>query len=111
MIDVALSFLGYIVLLVIGTAMAVFGLLQATHPAFQRWWYGTKWSNPKGKPLADANSDEYKNVVANMRMAGARGAGAGALAMMFSLEKLGGDILLSIAAVLYLTGVGTLRDF
>jgi hypothetical protein len=77
--------LGYVALLLLGTAMFVFGLLQATHAPFQRWWYGTEWSNPKHEALAGINSDEYKVVVANMRMAGARAAGCGFLLAMLAL--------------------------
>jgi hypothetical protein len=84
-----MMYVGYGALLLLGLAMFVFGLLQAAHAPFQRWWYSTEWSNPEHKALADENSDEYKIVVANMRMAGSRGAGVGALIVLTALSALG----------------------
>ena len=71
-------YVGYVALLLLGIAIFVLGLLQTAHAPFQRWWYGTEWSNPERKPLADVNSDEYKIVAANMKIAGAKFAGVAA---------------------------------
>lgn len=79
----------YITLLGIGSLMTVFGLLQAAHPPFQKWWYKTRWYNPDPKKIADMNSEEYKTAVFHMKMAGGRAALVGALLVLLSLSQLG----------------------
>jgi hypothetical protein len=102
----------HIGLFLLGTAMAVFGLLHAAHEPFQRWWYGTEWCNPGKKRPVDVSSDEYKIAIANMKIAGSKFAGTGGLLMIYSLSILGGERLLLIAGILFVCGllfVGVMR--
>jgi hypothetical protein len=79
----------YVALLGIGSAMAVFGFLQAAHPPFQKWWYKTRWYNPDPKKIKEVNSVEYKTAVFHMKVAGGKAALVGALLVLFSLSQLG----------------------
>jgi hypothetical protein len=78
----------YALLLLFGSFMFIFGLLKAAHPPFQKWWYNTEWYNPK-KKSSDVNSDEYKNAISNMRIAGSRGMFIGGLLVIYALSQLG----------------------
>jgi cell division protein FtsW (lipid II flippase) len=84
-----MTYVGYLALLLLGIAIFVFGLLEATHEPFQRWRYGTEWYNPQRKAPVDVNSDEYKVAIANMKIAGAKFAGVGGLMMLTALSALG----------------------
>jgi hypothetical protein len=105
MLQAAVSFIGYIALLVIGSALFVFGLLHAAHPPFQRWWYNTRWFNPDRKGPIDISSDEYKNAIAHMKIAGSRSAVAGGLMMIFALSQLGGETLIMVVGILFVAGL------
>jgi hypothetical protein len=105
MIDAAFVFFGHIILLGIGTAIFVLGLLQATHPPFQRWRYSSEWYNPGRKGPVDENSDDYQTALAHMRIAGSKFGGVGGLMMIYSLSQLGGERLLLIAGILFVSGL------
>jgi len=76
-------------LLLFGLGVFALGLLQASHPPFQRWWYGARWYNPDRKGPVDVNSDDYKLAILNMKIAGSRAAFIGGLLAIFSLAQLG----------------------
>src|SRR5713101_4797624 len=105
MVQITLSILGYIILLLGGAALFIFGALQAAHEPFQRWWYSTHWYNPDRKGPIDNNSNEYKNDLAHMKIAGSRGAVAGGLMVIFSLSQLGGENLIMVAGLLFVAGL------
>jgi hypothetical protein len=81
----ALSFFaGKLLLLIIGGAIMTWGVLLATYSPFQRWnYHRTEGAWP------DVKSDKYQNDVANMRIAGSKGAFIGALMVIFALAQLG----------------------
>ena len=80
---------GYLLLFSIGLGVFILGLLQAAHPPFQRWWYGTRWYNPDRKGSVDVKSDDYKTAIVHMKIAGSRAAVIGGLLAIFSLAQLG----------------------
>jgi hypothetical protein len=80
---------GYLLLLGIGLVVFIFGLLQAAHSPFQRWWYGTRWYTPDRRGPIDVNSDQYKTAIIHMKIAGSRAAFIGGLLVIFSLAQLG----------------------
>ncbi len=84
-----LTTVGYLLLLGVGLGVFILGLLQAAHPPFQRWWYGTRWYNPDRKGSVDVNSNDYNTAIIHMKIAGSRAALIGALLAIFSLAQLG----------------------
>jgi hypothetical protein len=80
---------GYVLLFGVGTVVFVFGLLQAAHPPFQCWWYGTRWYTPERKGPVDVNSKEYNTAIIHMTIAGSRAAFIGGVLAIFSLAQLG----------------------
>ena len=79
----------YLLLLSIGLVIFTLGLLQAAHPPFQRWWYGTRWYNPDRKDPVDVNSNDYNTAIIHMKIAGSRTALIGGVLAIFSLAQLG----------------------
>ena len=79
----------YLLLLSVGFGAFAFGLLQAAHPPFQCWWYGTRWYNPDRKGPVDVNSNDYNTAIIHMKIAGSRAALIGALLAIFSFAQLG----------------------
>lgn len=101
----------HILLLIVGVAIFVLGLLVAAHPPFQYWWYRFR-EIEKDKIVAE-NSEDYKNNVAfHMKLAGGRTALIGGLLTVYSLSMLGGEKLLLIAGIIFVVGlllVGVIR--
>ena len=80
---------GYYLLFSVGLGVFIFGLLQAAHRPFQRWWYGTRWYSPDRRGSVDVDSNDYNTAIIHMRIAGSRVAFVGGLIAIFSLAQVG----------------------
>ncbi|WP_292530884.1 hypothetical protein [Methylocystis sp.] len=90
-------------LLVLGTAIFVLGLLVAAHPPFQYWWY--RFNEIDKKKIVAQNSEEYKNIAFHIKISGSGAALIGGLLTIDALGELGGDRLVLVAGILFVTGL------
>ena len=100
----------YALLLILGTVMFVLGLLVAAHPPFQYWWYRFRETD-KTKIVAQ-NSEEYKDIVFHLKISGGGVGLIGGLMTVHALGELGGERLILIAGILFVSGlllVGVVR--
>jgi|SRR3989344_5705333 len=93
----------YILLLIVGVAIFVLGLLVAAHPPFQYWWYRFREID-KTKIVAQ-NSEEYKNIAFHLKISGGGVGLVGGLMTIHALGELGGERLLLIASLLFIGGL------
>ena len=100
----------YVPLLFLGSVMFVLGLLVAAHPPFQYWWYRRREIDKK--KIVTENSEEYKNIAFHMQISGSGVALIGSLLTIDALGELGGERLLLIVGILFVSGlllVGAIR--